>query len=220
MELWQSLNWSRLFLLSTTLSTFFPFVVGLRQYRLLSRSQKWSFWFVVLSMVLMLLSNIMWLTRTNNLFIGHFYLIVQVIVILRVFQLEMSGLIKEKIFYVVMVFFILFTIVNTVYLQPITMHNTYARNLAHLILSVLAVLYFFQLIKSSILIKVERLFMFWFSAAVLLYFLSTLFIFTIANVIQPYESLTLPVWTIHAGLLWLFFTLLGIGLCVQKKPSK
>lgn len=209
-----------IFMLSSTLSTLLPIAIGLKYYKSLPLAHRWTFWFCVMSLILMVYANILFLYRTNNLFIGHIYLLIQFLCLTRVFQLEMGKGINRNVFWGLMFGFTAFSFLNTFYLQPVTVHNTYARNLASLVLSVMSIFYFFQLIRRPFTVKIERLFMFWFSAGVLLYFLSSLFIFTVANVIQPFKSVTIPVWTIHAGLLWIFFLALGVGLWIHHKPSK
>lgn len=211
---------STLFMLSTTLATLWPVGVGIRHYASLSTAHRYTFWFCLISLILMVSANVMFFQRENNLFIGHFYLLIQFLFLVRVFQLEMKDVINQRFFWLMMVFFTLFSLCNTFLWQPLTVHNTYARNLASVLLTLLSAYYFFHLIRRPFTIKIERLFMFWFSAGVLLYFLSSLFIFTVANAIQPFKSATIPVWTIHAGLLWLFFLSLGTGLWIHHRPSK
>lgn len=217
---WNQLAPGTIFMLSSTLATLFPVGVGWKHYPSLTLAQRWTFWFCVASLLLMLYANVLFIHLTNNLFIGHAYLLIQFVCLTRVYQLEVKEGLSRKLFGVLIVGFTAFSLFNTFYLQPLTVHNTYARNVASIVLSIVSIYYFFQLVRRPFTVKVERLFMFWFSAGVLLYFLSSLFIFTVSNVIQPFKSVTIPVWTIHAGLLWIFFLALGIGLWIHHKPLK
>lgn len=209
-----------LFMLSSTLATLFPIIAGIKNYSKLSPAQRLTFWFCVVSFFLMVYANVLFLSRTNNMWIGHLYLLIQLLCLVRVYQLEMKNKASKWLFWFIMIGFTGFSLVNSFYLQPLTVHNTYSRNLASIVLSLLSIYYFFDLIRRPFTVKIERLFMFWFSSGVLLYFLASLFIFTVANVIQPVRSMGIPVWTIHAGLLWIFFLSLGTGLWIHHKPSK
>ncbi len=209
-----------IFMLSTTLSTLWPIYVGIRFYRSLSPAHRWTFWFCLGSFLLMTYANVLFFKKENNLFIGHFYLLFQFVFLVRIFQLEMKDMLSRHLFWGIMISFTIFSLFNTFLWQPLTVHNTYARNFASILLTLLSAYYFLQLIRRPYTVRIERLFMFWFSAGVLLYFLSSLFIFTIANAISPFKSVTIPVWNIHAGLMWIFFLSLGTGLWIHHKPSK
>lgn len=209
-----------LFMLSSTLATLFPIIAGIKNYSKLPPSQRLTFWFCVISLFLMVYANVLFVFKTNNMWIGHVYLLIQFLCLVRAYQLEMKNQVPSKLFWFIMIGFTAFSLANSLYLQPLTVHNTYSRNLASIVLSLVSVYYFFDLIRRPFTVKIERLFMFWFSSGVLLYFLASLFIFTVANVIQPVKSMGIPVWTIHAGLLWIFFLSLGTGIWIHHKPSK
>ncbi|MGB0524445.1 MAG: hypothetical protein ACPGJS_15850, partial [Flammeovirgaceae bacterium] len=131
-------------------------------------------WLSGIAFVLSATSSVLWLLGVNNLFTGHIYTPIQFILIVCIYQLTLKS-ISSKWFIALNILFVTFSILNTVYLQPLSIHNSYARTISSIILVGLSILYFQQALQNPTNHQAEKIPMFWFNSGVLLYFFCTLF---------------------------------------------
>lgn len=210
-----------LLILFSSLPTILPFVVGLLHFPRLSKEQKIMMWLALTTFIVGAWSAILWALRSSNLFIGHFYTIIQFVLIVRIYQLALRKFISTKWMTGLMILFSILSLLNTSYLQPLTKFNSYATTANSMIQVLISLLFFYHLITKPRTHRIEQIPMFWFSSGVLLYFFCNLFIFAISNSILPQEfrPLSIPTWILHNVFMWLFFILTSIAVWINPSQS-
>ncbi len=122
------------------------------------------------------------INRIQNWFITHIYAVVEFTLIALMFSKATRTYISKKIYYYSIAIFILFSIVNIIFFEPITSFNSLGRALQSTFIIGFCFIYFFQLLNQ---LKVKQLFnvpFFWITCACLLYFAGSLFASLFMNV--------------------------------------
>ncbi|MEL6534310.1 MAG: hypothetical protein AAFQ98_02800 [Bacteroidota bacterium] len=208
-----------LLILYSSVPTAVPFFIGLARRKKLDPTQKLIVGLSLVTFGVGAWSALLWLSRQNNLFLGHFYTPIQYFLILAVYRLQMRDYVPRRFFQVLLWGFLVFTLVNSLWIQPLASHNSNARALSAVVLVFLSLGYFFRLVYRPHMFQITRIPMFWFNSGVFLYFFTTLFIFVVSNFIQPDHNITLPAWTLHNVFMWLFFVLSSIAVGISPKTS-
>lgn len=162
----------------------------------------------------------------NNMPILHAYTVLEFCLLLSVYHYEKSGLISPKIYLALLLSFIAVAIGNAVFYQGVMEGNSLVRSIEGIILIILALYYFFDLLKQLDTHKPERTFMFWVSIAVLVYFGGNLLIFIYFNQIQSIgiqsahaKELMFQIGFISFILNIFLYTLYSVALlCKKSKP--
>jgi len=177
----------------------FPFLVGMLYYPRLDKQQRYMMFFSLITFIVGVWSGILWLGKNNNLFIGHFYTVIQFLLILRIYQLEFQSKKVKIILTIFMISFVVFSIINTSFFQPLEVQNSNATTLRSILLLFPILTFFIKIITRPKLYRIEKSPMFWFSAGALLYFFCTLFIFAISNSLLPpkFHLISIPIWVLH-----------------------
>lgn len=204
----------------TFLPSGIPLILGFNKLKRLTPEVKLIFWMSALTFVLSAWSTGLWLFEMNNLFIGHFYVVLQTLLIMKIYQLLNQGSAIEKGITIGMYVFFLAGIFLTVFVEPLIGFNPIGRMIAALILVSLSLLYFFKLLSGPTDIRLEKTPMFWFNSGVLLYFFCTLFIFVFSIYVPTNKALNIPVWVLHSILFWIFFILCSIAVWVSLRRTQ
>lgn len=109
-------------------------------------------------------------------------------------------------------FFVLFAVLNAIFLQKIDTFNTYARGLESIIMIALSLLTF-----NKILVELDTRYptkqpVFWVNTGVLFYFSGNLVVFVLSNYISNNNPLLLVAWGIHAILMAILNSFIAVGL--------
>jgi len=209
------------FMLFSCVPTVFPFIVGILHYARLNRQQKYMMWLSFCTFIVGVWSVILWLYKQNNLFIGHFYTVIQFILIVKIYQSNFQGKAKRGLSILIYLFIIL-AVYNTLYLQPLAVHNSNITTLRSVCLLLLILAFFFKAITAPKVYRLEKIPLFWFSSGALIYFFCSIFIFAISNSILPakFIPISIPLWVLHNIFMWIFFILATIAVWISPKPLK
>ena len=166
-----------------------------------------------------LAAMILWNYKTNNLFLLHIYTIEECGMILLFYSYLLSDAGNRKRFLYVFLGFALISIANSIFLQPLTRNNTYARSLEAMIIIVCAIMYFLKLLSETKLKSPARSPYFWINTGFLIYFSGSLVLFTLSNYIRgpQYKQLRLDIWTLHAFFSIVLYALIAVGLWKHRK---
>lgn len=162
----------------------------------------------------------------NNMPILHVYTVLDFCLLLSVYHYEKMSLISKKVYVTLLISFIALAIGNAIFYQGIMEGNSLVRSIEGIILIILALYYFFDLLKQLDTHHPERTFLFWVSVAVLVNFGGNLLIFIYFNQIQdignqsPHaKELMFQIGFISFVLNIFLYTLYSVALlCKKSKP--
>lgn len=150
--------------------------------------------------------------------LAHFYLPIFYVFVVRVYAKVLSSLFGKHFFNVLQVGFVLFSVINSVFLQRTAPLISNAIVLGYVTFIFLSLSYFYQLIKVSDHQVLERNPMAWFNTGALLYFSGALLLFMfISDVIAttlPVRNYALGINSVLNMILMIFY---AIALCVNPK---
>lgn len=174
---------------------------------------------VLIAGMVELAATILWNYRVNNLFLLHVYTIEECGLILLFYSYLLRDVMDPRKFLYVFLGFMVLSILNSIFLQPLTRNNTYARSIEALIIIICAVSYFYKELGESKLKSPGRTPYFWINTGFLIYFSGSLVLFTLSNYIRgpQYKQLRLDVWTLHGFFAILMYALIAVGLWKHKK---
>ena len=179
-------------------------------------------WFIFLSGVVELVSKVMWYMKENNLLLLHLYVPFGFILLAWFYRFTLKGFIPPKLISGVAVCFVLFTAINSIFLQPKDTFNSNALTVQAVLMIILCVFTFLVLMNDIVREKRPDLLssLNWINSGLFLYYLSSLMVFYIGNqFIQFYSSLTNQyLWSMHSFFSMIMYFCLMIGL--WKSPRR
>lgn len=190
-----------------------PLATGIFNYKYLKGETMAVFYYVLIAIFFEILSRtLMHLKFRNTLPFLHLYTVLE----FSIFWLFYYRFFK--VFYspfgmkVLLVIFLLFAILNAIFLQKIDTFNTYARGFESLIMIALSLMAF-----NKIIVELDTRYptsqpVFWVNSAVLFYFSGNLVVFVMSNYISGDNNLLLVSWGIHAILMAILNSFIAIGL--------
>ncbi|UHG93775.1 hypothetical protein [Spirosoma oryzicola] len=170
--------------------------------------------FLLLSLVGEVVSLILSKLHIPNLFLLHIYTLIEFNIIALFYRRFFSNFYPKWLIIVLLTVFNSFAVFNTLFLQPLTVFNTYARGLESLMVIGLSILCFYKMLTELDIKRPETNPVFWINTGFLIYFAGSLILFILANVAiaQPNQSLSLMSWGLHSCLFVLMHLAFGLGL--------
>ena len=179
------------------------------------------FFHLLFAAVLQAVAYYLWKNSKNNLYLLHFYTVEELVMLTVFYSYLLTGLLNKRIFIVIIALFIICAILNALYLQPLTTHNTYMRSLESLIIIIWTILYFYvrlgedpdkQQKKDAGLLVINSGF--------LIYFTTSLLLFSLSNLIDAKnKEIRISLWSIHALVSIIMYILIAIGLWKHRKTA-
>lgn len=152
-------------------------------YKKLPAELKTFAWFVLVSGMIELISRIYWFNSKNNMPLLHLYVALGFICLSLFYQQVLNGFIDKKIIRWILIGFLAFTTVNTLFIQPIYTFNSYAL-MAESVIIVIFSLSTYMLMLNDIVRK-KRIGLIkslnWINSGLFIYYASSLIIFNFAN---------------------------------------
>ncbi|HYF33351.1 MAG TPA: hypothetical protein VD993_19635 [Chitinophagaceae bacterium] len=194
-------------------------IIGLVKFRTFPVALKVITIHVLIAGLVDLAGTLLWHYRINNLFLLHIYTIEECGLILLFYSYLLSDTVPRRIFLYVFLGFMVFSIANSIFLQPLTRNNTYARSIEAAIIICCAVLFFYKMLSESRLKAPGQSPYFWINTGLLIYFSGSLVLFTLSNYIRgpQYRQLRLDIWTLHAFFAILLYLFIAIGLWKHRR---
>lgn len=204
------LQWT---ILAAFLATLIPIVAGLFKYRYLSLELRSIFWFCCAVFLMDGMGRIFWLSSIPNLFLGHIHTIIEFLLLANAYRIALRSFVRPRVIPVIMVLFTLLAVSNSLFLQDFKFNNSNIKISESIILIAFSLIFFYKISRELVIARLEKYPMFWVSCAVLVYFSSSLFIFTYSNYLLFYsKQLGIQVWFIHALFFIVFNTILALAL--------
>ncbi len=212
-----SLDFLKLFLRFSYIILFLPLTIGAFGYKALSKDQKLIFLFVIATFVNDSLSLLLKVLHETNLWVYHFFVPVSFVIVLRVYAHHLSrNLFVNRTFNIVSLTFVALAVINSVWVQKLDDFNSNMISLSSFIYMILAIRYFYRLIKTRKQERLEREPMVWFNTGVLLYHSGSLILFLfVNNLIDGSPDLLLSSWWMNAILNVMLIVFNAIALWVK-----
>lgn len=193
-----------------------PLSYALWNYRRLPASLKWFTGYLLLNAAGNILAAWLASRRINNLPVLHVYTVFEFVLLSLCYRKLLAPRMKGWI-YIVMSLFVVFCMVNSMFLQSIYKYNSYARSVSAILVSVYAIQYFKHTLDSSIQSATLHKVFSWINAGLLIYFAGSFFLFLLANQILGDFFMNTIVWNVHATLVLLMYSLFTVGLYHAKR---
>ncbi len=188
-----------------------PFLLGLFSFSLNSKPIRYLIGLSAVACITEFTGTYLALHNTPNLFLFHFYPPIELCLLLVIYSLNMRHAVPSSVFWSVGILFILFSVINTLYFQPLHVFNTYGRGTESFLVLGLAIGYSILHLGQTTGDRNQNRPMFWINTGVLIYFSVNLVFFFMSNFLLENLSQTFNyfVWGFHALVslaLYLFFT--------------
>ncbi len=191
----------------------FPLLIGIYNFRFLKEETQAIFFYVLIAIFFEVLSRtLLYMKFRNTLPMLHLYTAIEFTVFWLFYYRFFKFFYSKTAMGVLLSLFLLFAILNALFLQKIDTFNTYARGLESLMIISLSLLAF-----NKILVELDTRYptkqpIFWVNTGVLFYFSGNLVVFVLSNYISNDNQLLLVAWGIHAILMALLNCFIAIGL--------
>ncbi|MBA4313142.1 MAG: hypothetical protein C0417_10995 [Chlorobiaceae bacterium] len=177
-------------------SSIVPLFLGLYYYGSLTREIRILVFYIAFVFVVEISVTFFVLKGINNLWILHFYIPVEYILLVIFFSYLQKNRLIQKVLLFSIPIFIIISIVNSWLLEGLTKFPSHSRSIESVVLIGIGAYTLFELSKNSVmsLLSDSR---FWIVFAILLYSMSTLLLFALSNTlaIQPMHIYRL-VWSL------------------------
>lgn len=131
----------------------------------------------------------------NTHWIGNIYLISQFFLLVWMFREQLN---RKKWVNLILIFFVVFFLVNIIFFQGPLTFNSVSNVMACLILMPLCMYYFYRLLNDLPTTDIHSLPMLWISFAVLIYYAGNFFLFLVSNYfIKGEEQSHRMLWNLH-----------------------
>ena len=148
--------------------TYFPLltlIVYVFNWKKIAKYELILFFYLVINIVIFGISNFLADRAINNLFLYHFYSLLDLIIV--TYYLTVVLLKRIKLFYLIAICYTCFWGLNIIMWESLTSFNSNAASLANLIILILLMYYLLQLSKSEDILNFQKLPAFWFASAFL-----------------------------------------------------
>ncbi|MDJ1485702.1 hypothetical protein QNI19_35065 [Cytophagaceae bacterium DM2B3-1] len=195
-------------------------LIAILRFRTLQFEQKIVFYLLSITLPVELVSVWLWKVHINNNFIFHFYTVAEFLLLAIIYRKHLNTLIKSVHVLAVMIAFVLFAVINTVFFQSLKQFNSHTIFVECILLIVLAILYFYKELRDLENRHLERVPMFWINASVITYFSGSLVLFYVANDLISESMKTKGViWGTHALFNIVHYVLYAIALLIRNQEK-
>jgi hypothetical protein len=165
------------------------------------------------------LSSTMLMNRgMNNLPLLHMYTLSEFVLLYLFYDIAFGNSFPKWMLRGIAAGFVLFSVINSLFIQNIYTFNSYARGLEALLLIIFSLLYFYKLSLPSQHTQEVMAPATWISSGILIYFSGGFILFILSNYILPLGSaLNRQIWAIHSFLSIILYVLVAIGLWKARK---
>ena len=191
-----------------------PVCLTLRNHKKYSPEIKTISYYMMLSTLALVTSFIYWKQKINNLHITHIFTLLEFLILIRFYSKLLMGFISKKTFILLTIFFTLFALIDSIFLESIFSFNTLGRSVEALIFISLSFCWFIKLLKSeqnlnSPTSKVIS----YIVGGFFIYFSGSIILFAFSNSINKMTySLSLNIWSIHTILSVILYLTISLGL--------
>lgn len=191
-------------------------VIAAMQYRQLGKARKTFCWFIFLSGVIQFTSLVFWYLGKNNMPLLHLYVAAGFICLAWFYNTVLDGFVNAGIIWSGALLFLLFTMINSLFIQDIFIFNANALVVQSVLVVILALFTFLfflnDLVKEAGGREIKGLN--WINSGLFIYHSSSLLIFYFdAAILRAFAgTLNLYPWVLHSFFSMVMYTCFVIGL--------
>lgn len=196
-------------------------IYALIVYKRLARELQIFCWFIFLSAVVQVASEVLWFQSKNNLPLLHIYVAVGFLCLSWFYGAVLKDIISRKLMVVVAAAFTVFTIVNGIYIQGVLKYASHSLTVESILIIILTLSTFILLLDESVKESRARIVgsVHWINSGLFLYYTSSLLIFYFGEVITHRFSraTSMYTWTLHFFFMTVMYVCFFIGLWKQPR---
>ena len=197
------------------------FILSIYKYKYLNYGVKYLMLYAGISFVVQVTSLYLSSQVINNLFLLHVYIPVSFILIAFFYKGLFGKTISYKLMNYTVVFFLVFSAVNSIWFQGLKVFNSYAISLYSLIIIILSVSTFVFLLNEDFAQERKRMLITitWINTGLFIYHLAGLLLFYLGDVLTSFRPTHFRIsWLFHSIVYLIQFGCILIGL--WKLPTK
>ncbi|MEZ2440432.1 hypothetical protein AB6805_01825 [Chitinophaga sp. RCC_12] len=189
-------------------------------YSKLPRELKVFSWFIFLSGVIQFTSLAFWFVSKNNMPLLHIYVAAGFLCLAWFYNTLLNGFIDARIIWSIAILFLLFTTINSLFIQPVHTFNSIALTVEAILIVILALFtyrfFLSDIVKETSGRNISSLN--WINSGLFIYYSSSILIFYFGAVITAFSrSLNLYTWIFHSFFSIVMYTCFFIGLWKRSK---
>jgi len=199
-----------------------PILVGGIRYSSLDTNQRllWTMLLLSLATEVVALYVYYYVDTPNNLPYYNVYAVVVFSFLNRIYYRSLRSTIWKKLLNLLLAGFLLFFVINTVFIQPLDTFHSNTIITSNFISIILAIVYLHQELTSGGDVRLELKPLFWISASILLHNSSLILLYSsMAYILTQSQDVVEASWTMNAGLTSLMNILFAIALWVRSRTS-
>lgn len=192
-----------------------PFLLSVVRYNRLGKALKIITWYLMLSVVTQTVSLLLWKKSINNLPLLHVFTVIEFFLLFTYYFFQSKPLLNRFWFYLVLVLFLLFALLDAFVLENLRSFNIYTRSLEAFIFIGCSVHWFVRslTIESNLVFSGQNALKY-INAGLFIYFSGSLILFAFSNYInQLGHPLQMNIWTLHTLLLIILYLFIFTGFC-------
>ena len=196
------------------LPVLFPAFAALVYYKAFDKNLRFFSLYIFIGFATEMVVKLMWLYKLNNLPLFHAYTIVEFVLLTLFFRQLYRMVDKTLPLKSVLFVFLAFTLINTLFFQPIFKHNTSVRTVEAVVVCGYCLVFFYYYMKYNFSSAIFPESYLWITAGLFIYFSANVFLFIFSNYL--YEHMTKEevrlMWASHGIINGIKYLLITIGL--------
>ena len=192
-------------------------IIAIKRFKQFGPELKAFSYFIFLSCFIEIISKSLWFLRIPNLSLLHLYVLLGFILQSLFYAKVLKGFISEKVIWILVLFFSVFTVLNSFLFQDLNSFNSNALTVQSVIIIILSIstymLFLNDIVKKKTDINLVKS-LNWINSGFFLYYSSSLLIFYLGDFISKNYSpiLNQYTWAIHTMFLIVMYGCFMIGL--------
>lgn len=179
-------------------------IIGLKGYRSFDPPAKTIVWYLIIATIANIVGVSLAVNNYNNMPVFHVFTVMEFLVFTLFFRYLADSQKAKKILSLFMVAFLLFGIVNAIYIQPIYTYNSISRSVESLLLIAFSLASFYRSLGENNPTVKKTKNLIWINIGIICYFSGALFLFIFSEYIAKDASSYRIGWIIHAVLVATF----------------
>lgn len=214
------MNFSETIILLSHVPVLLTVVYAAVHYSKLPRELKVFSWFIFLSGVIQFTYLAFWFVSKNNMPLLHIYVAAGFLCLAWFYNTLLNGFIDARIIWSIAILFLLFTTINSLFIQPVHTFNSIALTVEAILIVILALFtyrfFLSDIVKETSGRNISSLN--WINSGLFIYYSSSILIFYFGAVITAFSrNLNLYTWIFHSFFSIVMYTCFFIGLWKRSK---
>lgn len=180
------IHWTKIILIVTDLPVLVTAVIALISIRSKDKCTRIFSLFLLFSALIQITALIFWLLHLNNMPLLHLYVPGGFILLSLFYATILKNLINTRIITAITIVFVLYSIINSIFIQKVSTFNSYALSIESVLLIILSIFTFLVFLnqKKDSLSAQEITGLTWINSGIFLYYTADLLLFYFGNYIM------------------------------------